>query len=102
MSSTVFAASKLGGDYWKNLTYPFGHNGRCVLTSIRKSSAAGASSATSPDFTLDERTPFLCGCRCKSDRQLLAAPEIERGRSALASIPPSWRRLKVEHEKPSA
>jgi len=30
ISSTIFAASKLGGTYWRGMEYPLGHRGRCL------------------------------------------------------------------------
>jgi len=59
ISSSLFAPSKLGGTYWKDLPYPLGQNGRCLLTSILKPSGTSSSSATSPEFTLDRRYRFL-------------------------------------------
>jgi hypothetical protein len=40
ISSTIFAPSKLGGNYWKGLPYPLGQHGNCLLTTIRKSDRA--------------------------------------------------------------
>ena len=56
ISSNVFAGSKLGGNYWKDLAYPLGLHGSCLLTTIRKS-AEGA--LTSREFLLSPSEPYL-------------------------------------------
>ena len=59
ISSTVFASSKLGGNYWKGLDYPLGLHGKCLLTSLGKSAGASEGTLTSHDFLLDASQPYL-------------------------------------------
>jgi len=56
ISSTDFAAPKLGGNYWKGLAYPLGLHGTCLLTTIHKS---GEGTLTSREFLLRASEPYL-------------------------------------------
>jgi microsomal dipeptidase-like Zn-dependent dipeptidase len=62
MTSTRFAPVSLGGTYWKELTYPLGQNGRCLLSSAgsgQRGDDALEGSLTSPEFTLGRAVPYL-------------------------------------------
>jgi microsomal dipeptidase-like Zn-dependent dipeptidase len=58
ISSTMFAQVKLRGNYWKDLAFPLGHQGACLVTSIAKRPGS-IGSLTSPEFSLDPNTPFF-------------------------------------------
>jgi microsomal dipeptidase-like Zn-dependent dipeptidase len=59
MTSSRFADSHLGGDYWQGLEYPLGQHGNCAVTSLLKIPGEGPWSLTSPEFTLAADKPYL-------------------------------------------
>ncbi|HTS27585.1 MAG TPA: membrane dipeptidase [Bryobacteraceae bacterium] len=59
MSSTDFAGVGLGGDYWKDLQYPLGQHGNCIVTSLLKTASAEPWSLTSPEFLLPSAATYL-------------------------------------------
>src|SRR5215470_19817274 len=93
ITSTVFAASKLGGDYWKDLPYPLGQNGHCLLTTIAKTNLIAVSAVTSPEFLLEARTKFLSfrigGTEDKSHERL----ELQV-RAPISAESELWRRTR--------
>jgi microsomal dipeptidase-like Zn-dependent dipeptidase len=58
-SSTRFADSRLGGNYWQGLEYPLGQHGNCVVTSLLKAPAGEPWSMTSPEFTVPGDARYL-------------------------------------------
>jgi microsomal dipeptidase-like Zn-dependent dipeptidase len=59
ITSTIFAPSKLGGSYWKDLAYPLGQQGTCLITTIAQPSDKPVGSLTSPEFSLSTAAPFF-------------------------------------------
>jgi microsomal dipeptidase-like Zn-dependent dipeptidase len=54
----VFAPVTVGGNYWKDQTFPLGQQGRCLVATTTKPSKS-VGSLTSPVFSLHSDTPFF-------------------------------------------
>jgi hypothetical protein len=59
ITSTTFTTSKVGGSYWKNLAYPLGQHGNCLVTTIARPFDTPTGTLTSQEFLLDPNTPFF-------------------------------------------
>jgi microsomal dipeptidase-like Zn-dependent dipeptidase len=98
-SSTQFADPTLGGNYWKDLRYPIGQHGNCLLTSALKSSHSPAS-LTSPDFLLRPYLSFrIGGTKDLANERLELLVQVPRAQQdAVAGQIESWH--KDRKEKP--
>jgi microsomal dipeptidase-like Zn-dependent dipeptidase len=59
ITSSIFAPAGVGGSYWKDLPFPLGQQGTCLITTIVKQSGASTGTLTSPEFSLDPNAPFF-------------------------------------------
>jgi len=59
ITSSKFSPSKLGGTYWKDLLYPLGQHGSCLITTLSQPLDTPTGSLTSPEFSFNAETPFF-------------------------------------------